>query len=134
MNNDKPENLLRAELLIASVLRGGVLACLFVIGSGLALRLIGDTSSSPAIAALLKGLAPLDTRPPASLALLVAGALHFEADAVIALGLVMLIALPVIRVALTTLIFFFEKDWPFFWITLFVLAVLVTSVVLGKAL
>lgn len=134
MTHEKPENLLRAELLIASVLRYGVLVCLLVIGAGLALRLLGDTSSAQVIGALVSGLTPGDYHPPATAGLLLYGAARLEPDSVIALGLVMLIALPVIRVALTTLIFFFEKDWPYFWITLIVLSVLLTGVILGKAL
>jgi uncharacterized membrane protein len=134
VNHEKPPNLLRAELLIAQVLRFGVFLCLLVIGAGLALRLLHGESNSRVIGTLVSGLTAGDYHPPANAALLLYGAFHGNPDIVIALGLVMLIALPVIRVGLTTLIFFFEKDWAFFWITLFVLSVLLTGIFLGKAL
>jgi uncharacterized membrane protein len=122
-------NAFKAELLIAHVLRYGVLLCLFVIGAGLALKLGIDHSSEEVIRALVGGLQVGDYRPPAHAAAFLQG----NPDTIIALGLVLLIALPVIRVALTTAIFFYEKDWAFFAITLFVLTVLLSGVFLGRA-
>jgi uncharacterized membrane protein len=136
MTTDKPEHLIRTELLIAYVLRYGVLLCLFVIGVGLAARLLfpgHEMASSEVIRSLVQGQSLESYRPPAGGALL-HGALAFQPDTVIALGLVMLIALPILRVALTTFVFFFDRDWAFFGITLLVLTVLLSGVFLGRAL
>ena len=53
--------------------------------------------------------------------------------AVIALGLLVLIATPVIRVAVTLIGFLRARDWRYVAITAIVLAVLITSFALGKA-
>jgi uncharacterized membrane protein len=121
----------RAELLIANVLRYGVLLCLCVVGVGLALR-FAQPGNADTVAALLSGLTPGEYHPPATVAALGAGLARLDADTVIALGLLLLIALPVVRVALTTLIFLRERDWAFVGITLVVLAVLFTGIFLGN--
>jgi len=132
---EKPDNLIRTELLISYVLRYGVLLCLFVIGIGLAARLaLSPGGNAEVVRDLVKGLSPGDYRPPSSASALLAGAFHFQPDIVIALGLVMLISLPIIRVAMTTLVFLVERDWIFFAITLVVLSVLLTGVIFGRAL
>ncbi|MGZ3653255.1 MAG: DUF1634 domain-containing protein [Bdellovibrionota bacterium] len=132
---EKPENLIRTELLISYVLRYGVLLCLGVIGIGLAARLaLAPGGNAEVVRALVSGLVPGDYHPPSSAAALFAGAWHFQPDVIIALGLVMLISLPILRVALTTLVFLVERDWIFFGITLVVLCVLLTGVIFGRAL
>jgi uncharacterized membrane protein len=62
------------------------------------------------------------------------GILHWQPDVLINVGLLLLIALPILRVALTTLIFLYERDWAFVVITLVVLCVLLSGLFLGKAL
>lgn len=117
----KPEKLLRAESLIGNFLRYGVLLCLAVIGAGLAMRLAGGAGNAAFLEALTHGRAAF-AEPKVA------------ADRVISLGLMMLISLPVLRVALTTLIFLLEKDWAFFVITLVVLTVLLSGIMLGHVL
>jgi uncharacterized membrane protein len=112
---------MKAELLIAYVLRYGVLLCLLVIGAGLAMKLGLEPSNGDLIHGLVNGHTAGDLHPA-------------RGDSVIALGLIMLIALPIIRVALTTVIFFIEEDWIFFAITLVVLSVLLSGILLGRAL
>lgn len=132
----KSDELIRIELLIAYVLRYGVLLCLFVIGVGLAARLFlpgAGAANEAVIQALTHGQAP-DYHPLVEPAALWQGVAGLQPDAVIALGLVLLIALPVIRVALTTAVFLREKDWAFFGITLFVLCVLLSGILFGKVL
>lgn len=51
----------------------------------------------------------------------------------VALGLLILIATPVLRVALSVITFWMEKDYAFVFITLGVLSLLILSLVLGKA-
>lgn len=129
----KSEKLLRTELLISYVLRYGVLLCLFVIGCGLAARLLHPQENAAVIGALVNGRLT-DYRPPVGVAEVLAGLRAGDADAVIALGLMLLIALPIARVALTMLVFLRDRDWAFFAITLIVLTVLLSGILLGRAL
>lgn len=51
----------------------------------------------------------------------------------VAIGLLVLIATPILRVALSVITFWLEKDRAFVWITAGVLSLLILSLVLGKA-
>jgi uncharacterized membrane protein len=119
--------LLRTEILISSVLRGGVLICGSVIGLGLGMRFFGFGqavhSSGEVIGTLLQGTATLDYQPPG-----------VGADRVIAIGLLLLIALPITRVGLTVVLFIVERDWAFFLISAIVFSVLLSGIILGRAL
>lgn len=55
------------------------------------------------------------------------GSIHLSCVHVIQLGLLLLIATPVVRVAFTVFAFVRERDWTFVWITLAVLAILMFS-------
>ena len=59
------------------------------------------------------------------------GALTFNPKAIIQLGLLLLIAIPLIRVILFLLSFLFQHDWLYCCITLFVLCVLIFSLTSG---
>ena len=85
------------------------------------------------ISALTSGQSP-EYRPPTALAEVWKGVLQFRSDTVIAAGLMLLIALPIFRVAFTTMVFFHERDWAFFVITLIVLSILLSGILLGRAL
>ena len=52
---------------------------------------------------------------------------------IVALGLLVLIATPVLRVAFSVVTFWLEKDRIFVWITSAVLLLLILSLILGKA-
>jgi uncharacterized membrane protein len=52
---------------------------------------------------------------------------------IVALGLLVLIATPIMRVALSVVTFWLEKDRAFVWITAGVLSLLIISLLLGKA-
>jgi len=58
---------------------------------------------------------------------IVRGAFHLDGRAIIQLGLLLLIATPVARVAFSAVAFAIERDYLYVWITLFVLAVLLYS-------
>jgi len=68
-----------------------------------------------------------------SLGGIVRGALAFDPAAVVQLGLVLLIATPVARVALTLVAFALQRDRLYVAITALVLALLVYGLVYGKA-
>jgi uncharacterized membrane protein len=55
------------------------------------------------------------------------GVLHGDAESVIQLGLVLLIATPVVRVILAGMGFLMERDKLYFWVSTIVLAVLLYS-------
>ena len=132
----KSAELIRTEVMISHVLRYGVLLCLFVIGAGLVGRLFFPSSgvaNEAVISALTSGQSP-EYRPPTALAEVWKGVLQFRSDTVIAAGLMLLIALPIFRVAFTTMVFFHERDWAFFVITLIVLSILLSGILLGRAL
>ncbi len=63
----------------------------------------------------------------------IAGLAQFKPYALIALGLLLLILTPVIRVAASIVIFLLERDYAYVLITAFVLLILVVSFLLGKA-
>ncbi|GCE26314.1 membrane protein [Dictyobacter alpinus] len=60
------------------------------------------------------------------------GVLAFQPEAIIALGLIVLIATPVVRVAISILGFALEHDRTFALISLLVLLILLVSFFLGK--
>ncbi|MBP1776312.1 MAG: hypothetical protein H6Q86_2322, partial [candidate division NC10 bacterium] len=51
--------------------------------------------------------------------------------AIIGLGMLLLIATPVVRVALSVAFFLAQRDWLYTGITVFVLAVLLVSLIVG---
>jgi len=135
---DKKQELIRAELIISFLLRTGVIVCGAVIGLGLFLRLthLGavDQSSPQIISDLLSGGVLTSYQPVSSLWDVLNGIADGRSDIFMTAGLLLLIALPIVRVAMTVIVFFHERDWPFMSITLFVLAVLLSGVFLGRAL
>ena len=62
----------------------------------------------------------------------VAGAMHLSCPHIIQLGLLLLIATPVARVAFSVLVFLEERDWTFVFITVLVLAILLFSLIDGQ--
>ncbi len=70
---------------------------------------------------------------PRSLSWLLGGLMHANGQAVIVLGLVLLIATPVVRVIVSTVAFYRERDRVYVAITLLVLALLLVSFVLGRS-
>jgi len=128
--------LVRAELLISYVLRYGVILCGVVIAVGLALLLLHPAAGGgPGFLAQVRhssGGSP--EMVPTTLAAFATGLAALEPGTLISLGLLLLIALPVVRVALTVVIFLIQKDLSYFIITLIVLTVLLSGIFLGKAL
>lgn len=127
-----------AETAIAVFLRVGVLACAGLIGVSWAASLLRSPDAAHGTAAVIGSLlrgeqleATLVPRTPAAVWDLVA---HGDPIGWAMLGLMLLIALPILRVALTVVVFLLERDWVYVALAGFVLAVLVASTLLGKAL
>ncbi len=133
----KSQDLLRMELLIAQLLRAGVILSfiIFAIGIG-AVIVTGQTGYDQirlddlnSIVRFRVGHAPF----PTSLGDIATGVLLFKPYAIIALGLIVLIAIPVFRVAVSVIAFAWERDWLYVFITAFVLAMLLLSFAIGEA-
>jgi uncharacterized membrane protein len=110
----------RVERLTANLLRGGVIAAAIVTIVG-AVALLAQQGASPVdYHAFAAG--PLEFR---SISAIVAGALRFNAGAVIQLGLLLLIATPVARVVLSLVAFTAQRDRLYMFITSVVLGMLI---------
>jgi uncharacterized membrane protein len=111
---------------IARLLRVGVLLSAVVTLAGGALLLL-DRGGAPANLAAF----PRPTAPPSDLLAILRGALALEPRALTQLGVVLLIATPVARVALTFVDFARRRDRAYVVLTGLVLLLLVGGVVLG---
>jgi uncharacterized membrane protein len=106
-----------AEIVISQVLRGGVFLSMLIIASGSVWFFLDPSSYH----------APLTTLPS-----VIQGITQGNPRALIMMGLLLLLATPVIRVAISVTLFALEHDWLFVAITVIVLIVLAISFVLGK--
>lgn len=117
----------QAELIISNVLRGGVLLSAAIIAAGVVLFYVRY------FAAGASGSASIHV--PASLGQVGAGLAHGNPLAIITLGLLVLLATPVLRVAVSIVAFALERDRQYVIITLIVLVILLASFFyLGPAL
>jgi uncharacterized membrane protein len=124
----------RTELTLSWALRIGVFLCGVILAVGLTARLLGighSSSSAQLIGELMSGKSVAEFHPVSSPGELFAG---WDPDLVVTLGLMLLIALPIFRVAMTLVIFLHTRDWPFVVITFTVLSVLLSGIFLGRAL
>ena len=122
----------RVELIISGLLRTGVLASLAVVLAGTLLSFLHHPGYGRSPAALAPLLAP-GAAFPHSLAGVLDGVLRLHGAAWVAAGLLLLIATPVLRVAVSVLAFAVERDRVFVAITCVVLALLLFSFALGQA-
>lgn len=104
---------------MASLLRFGVLTAALIV-------FVGGAKFLSTEAAMITPFDVFHGEPRAlrGVSAIVSGAARFEARSVIMLGLLVLIATPILRVVFSVVIFLFERDVIFVAITLFVLAVL----------
>jgi uncharacterized membrane protein len=122
----------RAELLISTVLRVGVLTSLAVILAGTLVTFLHHpeyVSSSQELARLTEAGASF----PHTLRDVVAGLAALRGQAIVVLGLLILIATPVLRVAVSILVFLEQRDRTYVAITVTVLTLLILSFFLGGA-
>jgi uncharacterized protein len=108
----------QAELVISHVLRGGVLLSAAVILVGVALYY---TQPQP-------GGAAATLAYPHSLGAVIPALTTGSPEAIITLGLLILLATPVVRVAVSIVAFALERDWMYVGITTLVLALLLASI------
>lgn len=122
-------DLLKAELVISHILRWGVIACGIILIAAWAMALY-QGQYQPWTTFIGSDMAPATL----SMATVFHRALAFDPNAMISLGLFLLIALPVTRVATTLVLFIMEQDYIFMALSAFVLMILIFSLTFGKAL
>jgi uncharacterized membrane protein len=121
----------KVELFISGLLRIGVVTSLTVVVAGLILSFVHHPAYIHSTYELQQVTSP--NRPTLqSLPALMTGIKEFRGEAIIMAGLLLLIATPVMRVAVSIIAFMIERDWTFVLITTFVLAMLILSFFLGK--
>jgi uncharacterized membrane protein len=113
---------LRMEIIIGALLRTGVILAAFVVLSG-ALVYLAHHGGEVVDYSAFHG----EPEALRSMSGIIQGALHGDGSALIQLGLLLLIATPVARVAFSAVGFAIERDSLYVGITLFVLAVLLYS-------
>ncbi len=130
MRGDDPVR--RFELIVSGILRGGVVASLALVLTGVVLMFAHHPH-------YLRSGADLErlTHPgvafPHTLGEVVEGLKVWQGHAVVAAGLILLILTPILRVAVSILAFHVQRDRTFVLVTSLVLAILITSFLLGKA-
>ncbi len=125
------ERVRRVELLISNLLRTGVIASLTIILIGTILSFVHHpayVSSS----AELQHLTQTGAAFPYTWRDVMAGVKDLRGQAIVVVGLLLLIATPIGRVAVSILAFIYQRDRVYTLITLAVLCLLLLSFVLGK--
>lgn len=120
----------RVEIIISTLLRVGVISSLSIIMLGLAITYAQHPQYSTDASELPK-LVNYGATFPHSLNDVVGGVIHIRGQSFIALGLLILIATPVMRVAISIVAFAIQRDYTFVAITCIVLALLGFSFLMG---
>lgn len=129
--NDLSHKVRQVELLISNLLRIGVIASLAVIVIGTVVTFAHHADYERSRAAL-RDVTDAKAKFPSTLSGVAHGVAHGEGRAIVSMGLLLLIATPVLRVAVSIFAFVYEKDAMFVCITSVVLALLLLSFALGK--
>ena len=119
------------EVLISTILRTGVIVSLVLIVTGTVVSFVRHPAYI-ASAAPLKRLMALDGPREHSLQDVLDGVQQARGQAIIMVGLLLLIATPTLRVAVSVLAFVYQKDRVFVVFTSIVLLLLLLSFFLGK--
>jgi uncharacterized membrane protein len=121
----------RVERIVSALLRGGVLASLALVVLGTIVSFAHGPSWGRAMEDLRQVRAVDAPRAPASVGAVWDGLRQGHGRAIVTLGLVLLIATPVLRVVVSMITFAALRDWAFVALTGAVLALLAVSFVLG---
>lgn len=125
----------RVELFIAHLLRWGVVTSFVIVAFGLTLVVLtGQTGYQAIRLDDVNSIVRYQTghpNDPHSLLQVFSGVVALKPYAIIALGLLVLLAIPVMRVAVSIIAFAVEHDWLYVAITAFVFAMLMLSFALG---
>ena len=126
-----PAKVRAVELLISRLLRVGVVTSLSVVVLGSVLSFVHHPDYLTSHRSLQRLTTP-GAAFPSKPAEVIDGLLHLRGQAVVVLGLFLLVATPVLRVAVSILGFVYERDRTFVLVTSLVLALLILSFILGK--
>jgi uncharacterized membrane protein len=107
----------QGEIWISNLLRSGVIASSMIILIGIVHYFVSGDRQDTSIHSLTD---------------IFVGISHGDPLAIIMLGLLVLLATPIARVAISVITFAIERDWRYVSITLTVLLILLTSFLLGK--
>ena len=121
----------RVELLISVLLRTGVITSLSVVILGMIISFArhNDYFRSPDS---FTQLTRSDATFPHTIPAVLSGVRQLRGQALVMLGLLLLIATPVMRVAVSIVAFMYERDLTYVIITSMVLLLLLLSFVLGR--
>ena len=122
----------QVELLISTLLRVGVSLSLLIVIVGTIVTFTHHTAYVTSRGTLPQAVGPT-AEFPHTVREVVSAALHGRGQGIVMLGLFLLIATPVVRVAVSVLAFIYERDRIFVAITTVVLLLLLLSFFLGKA-
>lgn len=117
------------EWLISNLLRSGVVLSLTLVTLGMSLTFFHHPDYFSSAQALQRLTAP--ERGPHDLSDVLADAMNARGQAFVMVGLLVLMATPVLRVALSLLIFSRQRDRAFVTVTSVVLGLLLLSFLLG---
>lgn len=120
------------QSVISAVLRAGVALSIAIILFGITMTFVHHPDyfrSRPALGALIDARANYT----GSISSVVNGALEFRGQAIVMLGVLVLIATPVVRVAASVVLFAAEHDRVYVAITSLVLLLLAVSFLIGAA-
>ena len=123
----------RLELLISNLLRLGVAISLTLVVFGMVVSFIHHPTFFYSPPDLDQLTTPHVIPFPHTLAGVLDGLCHFRGQSIILLGLCLLIATPVFRVAVSLVAFLIQRDRRFALITAGVLLLLLLSFLIGKA-
>ena len=127
---------LRIELFIARLLRWGVVTSFVIVAIGIgAVMMTGQTGYQAIHLDDLNSIVAYRAQPdfPNSLRDVFSGVFALKPYSIIVAGLLVLIAIPVMRVAVSVIAFALERDWLYALITTIVLVVLLASFIIGEA-
>jgi len=128
---DRDAHMRHLELLISRLLRGGVIASVALIVTGTIVTFAQHPDYLSSSVVLDSAVGPGATFPHEIDALL-SSIRQLRGEAIVTLGLLMLMATPVMRVAVSALAFVKHGDRTYALITAVVLCLLLLSLVLGK--
>ena len=123
----------RAELIISSVLRTGVLLSMTIILAGTLLTFVHHREYVSSPAELVRLSQPGEAVPQ-TIRDVLSGVRELRGQSIVAAGLLLLILTPVVRVATSILVFVAQGDRTYVLITSVVLLLLLLSFLLGHAL
>jgi len=125
--SDDSSNKIDFTFFISNVLRYGVTISAVVIAIGVVLILVGDHPAN--FPSTIEQLVSLNYgRPTANLLALGSGLGSLNPIYIIELGLLILLATPIVRVGMSVVLFAVEKDKIYVGLTLFVLVVLQVAI------